>query len=674
MRKSLLVLLLLTCSQLNVSFGQNLFSVPDTVCVRQPVYLVDSFTKPAESYYWGFCSGYLFNNAIGFNSGTIFNNKPTAIEVVKDGADYYAFIAIRATAATNSDTLLMLDFGNSLSNTPDTINMGTLNDVMPIETRKLFAIKSNLGNWHLFLCGGTDATNSSIVRLDFGDSLSNTPNIANMGNHSSLLNAPRGIFVEKQGANYYGYIVNNGDNKLIRLDFGTNISQTPTVVDLGRTFALSGPSDMVHVKDNGRWYAFVTNSTNSTITRLAFGTNIATTPTRTNLGNVDSRLFEPSSITFVRDCNNMHLFVSNIITDDVVRYDMSVITGPYTGATFTGLANIDEPTSISRVVRDVDSIFCFVTNGASNSLSQVLFPQCHDVNIESSDAKSPPVYSYNTPGNYTVYLAVNEGKADMQIECRQIEVLPLPPMVVSIDTNLCQGDSAILRATSPEALSFVWSPYYAIDTFDIHAVVVRPEFTIPYHIVMDYATGCIVDTTIIVTVSKNKADAGPDRTINDGAATVLGGPMTTTGPDYTLNWFPVQFINDLTIANPVVKPPFDYTYYLEVTNSDGCYDIDTVVVHVDCNDINIPNAFIPESSDPSMNTVGLLNNQIVKLNSFSIYDRWGQQVFQTTDVTKRWDGKVNGNPAPFGVYVWEADGFCSEGKRFKRSGNITLIR
>src|SRR5690606_5893479 len=126
--------------------------------------------------------------------------------------------------------------------------------------------------------------------------------------------------------------------------------------------------------------------------------------------------------------------------------------------------------------------------------------------------------------------------------------------------------------------------------------------------------------------------------------------------------------------NPEVNPPFDYTYYLEVRNTDGCYDIDTVVVHVDCNDLNLPNAFIPESSNPGVNRFGLLNRQIVKLNSFSVYDRWGRQVFYTTDVTKQWDGKVNGKPADVGVYVWEADGFCTEGKHFKRAGNVTLIR
>src|SRR5690606_3907419 len=173
------------------------------------------------------------------------------------------------------------------------------------------------------------------------------------------------------------------------------------------------------------------------------------------------------------------------------------------------LASIDEPTSISRVVRDVDSIFCFVTNGASNSLSQVLFPQCHDVNIESSDVKSPPVYSYSAPGTYTVYLAVNEGKADMQVECRQIEVLPIPPMSVSLDTNLCQGDTAVLRVTSPEALSFVWSPYYAIDTFDVHAVIVITEFTFPFYIVISYSTGFIVASSIILTIIKYYAYSRP---------------------------------------------------------------------------------------------------------------------------------------------------------------------
>jgi len=674
MRKSLLVFILLACSQLTNVFAQSLFSAPDTVCVRQPLYLVDSFTSPAESYYWGFCSGYIYNTAQGVFSGTIFSNKPNALEVAKDGDEYYAFVAINGSASTNSDTLIKLSFGKSLSNIPDTTYLGTLNGVMPFETAKLYATKDHTGNWFLFVCGGNSLANSSLVRLDFRNSLANVPNIVNMDNHSGLLNKPRGFFVERAGNNYYGFVVNNGDNKLLRLDFGTDISTTPTVVDYGATFAMDEPTDMVHILEQGKWHAFVTNMGSNTLARFDFDSGLAKQPTAYNLGNTDSRLFQPTSINYARDCNNMHLFITNVTTDDVVRLDMPTIQGPYMGATFSGFANISQPTSISRVIRDKDSIFCFVANGGSNSMSQILFPQCHDATIQTSTEKSPPVYSYNAPGRYTVYLAVNEGKANMQVECRQIDVLPIPAMTVSNDTFICQGDTVQLQALSPTALSHRWSPLYNIDTFNVNLVKVNPEFTVPYHIVMTYASGCVVDTSIVVTVSKNKADAGPDRTIFDGAKTVIGGPLTTTGPNYSLQWKPNQFIQDITHPNPEVKPPFDYTYYLEVTNTDGCYDIDTVVVHVTCNGLNLPNAFSPESSNPTMNTFGLMNRQIVKLNSFSIYDRWGVQVFRTTDVTKTWDGKVNGKPAPFGVYVWEADGFCSEGRRFKQSGNVTLIR
>jgi gliding motility-associated-like protein len=69
-----------------------------------------------------------------------------------------------------------------------------------------------------------------------------------------------------------------------------------------------------------------------------------------------------------------------------------------------------------------------------------------------------------------------------------------------------------------------------------------------------------------------------------------------------------------------------------------------------------------------------LNTQIVKLNYFVVFDRWGKKMFETSDISKGWDGNIDGNPAPVGVYIWEADGFCLSGKRFTRSGNVTLLR
>ena len=132
-----------------------------------------------------------------------------------------------------------------------------------------------------------------------------------------------------------------------------------------------------------------------------------------------------------------------------------------------------------------------------------------------------------------------------------------------------------------------------------------------------------------------KADAGPDRWIHDGAFTTLGGPNTilpgnNTG-NYLYHWEPFIFLSDSTVPNPFAFPPYDYTYYLTVTELNSgfmCKSVDTVVVYIDCGDFYLPNAFSPNSTSTVVNRFRVLNKEIVKLNYFRIYDRWGVLVFE----------------------------------------------
>jgi gliding motility-associated-like protein len=89
----------------------------------------------------------------------------------------------------------------------------------------------------------------------------------------------------------------------------------------------------------------------------------------------------------------------------------------------------------------------------------------------------------------------------------------------------------------------------------------------------------------------------------------------------------------------------------------------------------VPNAFRPSS------VIG--ENQIFKPLSrflpagnylFQIYDRWGKLVFESTDFNEGWDGKVNGNEAPQGVYLWRYSYNNSEGKTLEDKGTVMLIR
>ncbi|MBS1739405.1 MAG: gliding motility-associated C-terminal domain-containing protein [Bacteroidetes bacterium] len=671
MRKCLVFVALLLVSQLNYIKAQNLFNVPDTVCIRQPVKITPNVS--ASTYYWGFCSGYMLNAPVQTNLGIDTNLfKPGAIVVERDGQNYFGFVANTAT-----NTLVQLNYGRSLGNKPITTVIGSMNNTMPKDAAKLFLTKDSTGNWFLFITGGTTPTNSTIARVDFGKSLSNlNPSSVNFGNLGGVLNAPRGLFIQNAGGSYVGFLANQMDNKLIRLDFGNNLSITPNVTDMGASFGFGTPSDMIPVYDNGFWFAFATNLGNNLLTRLVFGTSLNNIPTGSFLGLIGDPMKGPSSLTFARDCDAFYFYVTNSLANSVTRIDVSnLLSAQFRGTEYTVANALNTPNSITKIVRERDNLFCFVANVGDNSLSSVVFAQCTTASVTSSTATNPPVYSYQQPARYNVYLAVDEGLPTMRVQCQQIVVLPIPQLTISQDTIICQGDSILLSVRSQKGLSFSWNSQYNIspkrDSFDVK---VWPEFATDYRVVIPYANGCVVDTDVYVDVSKIKADAGADRILSDGAKTMLGGPGTTEGNQFTYTWLPNQFINDISSPNPVVNPPYDFTYYLEVRNNFGCYAIDTVVVRVTCNDLNLPNAFVPESSNPQSNRFGLLNHQIMKLNYFKVFDRWGKLVFETTDVTKQWDGRINGNAAPMGVYVWEADGFCVENKRFKRNGNVTLIR
>jgi gliding motility-associated-like protein len=60
---------------------------------------------------------------------------------------------------------------------------------------------------------------------------------------------------------------------------------------------------------------------------------------------------------------------------------------------------------------------------------------------------------------------------------------------------------------------------------------------------------------------------------------------------------------------------------------------------------------------------------------FDIYDRWGERIFKTGDVTKGWDGTYKGKPCEQGVYVWMITFMNLVTKREEyHYGHVTLLK
>ena len=62
------------------------------------------------------------------------------------------------------------------------------------------------------------------------------------------------------------------------------------------------------------------------------------------------------------------------------------------------------------------------------------------------------------------------------------------------------------------------------------------------------------------------------------------------------------------------------------------------------------------------------------MNSFRIFNRWGEEVFSTIDINKGWNGQYKGKPQPMGAYIYVVEAVTSTGKKFNKQGNLTLIR
>ena len=125
----------------------------------------------------------------------------------------------------------------------------------------------------------------------------------------------------------------------------------------------------------------------------------------------------------------------------------------------------------------------------------------------------------------------------------------------------------------------------------------------------------------------------------------------------------------------MASPSVTTRYFVTARTEAGCDMIDSVDVLVSPESIiELPNAFSPGSGTSINDELRIMVRGIVSLNSFKIFNRWGEEVFSTTDITKGWNGQYKGKPQPLGAYVYVVDAVSQSGKRFTKKGNVTLFR
>ncbi len=341
-------------------------------------------------------------------------------------------------------------------------------------------------------------------------------------------------------------------------------------------------------------------------------------------------------------------------------------------ATHTNILNI-YPVIADFAFPNDDSTLCvgevnLVTNQSLNATS---YNWNFGNGVTFAGANPPPV-TYNTPGTYNVILTVGDNVTGCHDSLVQKILVPPSPPIVATGGDTCQGNPVQLFASG--GISYLWQPSTDLSNDTIPNPVATPLSSVTYTVQVTDTNDCTVSQTVPVVIFEPAPEVHTDTTIVIGSPVVIGYEMPD--PGYIYMWNPITFLSCSTCATPLSNVLEDITYDFTVTDGAGCFSVTSTYEFIvkPVTSIDVPTAFTPNGDNE--NDLIFVNGWGIKqLVEFKIYNRWGQLVFETTDISEGWNGYYKGELQPQDTYVYQAEvETWLDGQKLKKKGMFELIR
>lgn len=276
-----------------------------------------------------------------------------------------------------------------------------------------------------------------------------------------------------------------------------------------------------------------------------------------------------------------------------------------------------------------------------------------------------------SPSAITTYsVVVNDENCFSQPFSVTVQVLPVPNTTVAGDTTLCPGESITLTANGGS--TYNWSSTSSVAS----SITVSPASTVTYTVIA--GNGTCYGTSAIITVHVMPipaASASPATSLIDHGASV--NIVASGGSTYT--WTPAIGLSCTNCSNPTATPDTSTIYTVTITDANGCTAtaMVSILVKAFCSgnekDIFIANIFSP-NNDGKNDALKAQGNGLKDIY-WAIFDRWGNKVFETTDLSKTWDGTYRGEMVVAGTYFYILKATCIQSNsEIDLKGNVTVIR
>ena len=207
--------------------------------------------------------------------------------------------------------------------------------------------------------------------------------------------------------------------------------------------------------------------------------------------------------------------------------------------------------------------------------------------------------------------------------------------------------------------------------------------TYPVRLVVTSCTGGkdSISKNIIISSLTSSVNAGANVSIEYGTSISL---LASLGTSYS--WFPSEGLSCTDCQSPVAIPLKTTKYFVTISDSKGCIGLDSIIVTVtDTHEtFFLPNSFTP--NDDGNNDVYYIYGNNIEFAAMKIYNRWGELIFESSDIKKGWDGRKsfgflngilsdkNSNIVPEDVYICIANVHWKSGKEQIIRSRVSVIK
>jgi len=304
--------------------------------------------------------------------------------------------------------------------------------------------------------------------------------------------------------------------------------------------------------------------------------------------------------------------------------------------------------------------------------------------IVSGTGQGPYQITWNSMGTFQISLTVTQNGCTSTQTLDSANVIPLP--VVQFDADVKEGCQPLVVTFQNNTLNTYFGSTYLWNFGDgITSTAENP--------VHEYYGAGYYNVSLQV----SNSNFCHDQEIKNMFIHVFPNPVAGmfTYPSVVSIFEPIIHFSDYSSGDPIVwlwnlgdgstesTTDFSHTYsetgYYHVTlwvqNIFGCVDSTEEVVYVRPDyTFYVPNAFTPDGD--GINDGFMPTGLGIDISSFdmTIFNRWGEQIYKTSDLSRPWDGTFKGNPSPEGVYVYKIYFKDALLKEHLLYGHVSLLR